>query len=62
MDPQSARWPFPEEGQSCEILLDFAVESTFPASDPISVDVGFQAKRLRDRARLAAPVRPVAPE
>ena len=52
MDHQSARWPFPEEGQSCESLLDFAVESTFPASDPIAVDVGFRSKQRRDRARL----------
>ncbi len=45
-------WPFPEEGEQCEDLLDFAVESTFPASDPVSVDVGYQAERRRDRARL----------
>jgi len=59
MDPK-ARWPFPEEGNSCESLLDFAVESTFPASDPIAVEEGFQAKRRRDHARLTA-ARPAAP-
>lgn len=48
----SDAWPFPEEGDSCESLLDFAVESTFPASDPIAVDVGFRSKQRRDRARL----------
>ena len=49
---RSDAWPFPEEGDSCESLLDFAVESTFPASDPISVDVGFRSKQRRDRAGL----------
>jgi hypothetical protein len=59
MDPK-ARWPFPEEGDSCETLLDFAVESTFPASDPIAVEDGFRGKRRRDRARLTA-ARPAVP-
>ena len=49
-----AAWPFPEETQSSEALLDCAVEATFPASDPISVEDGFQAKRKRDRAHLTA--------
>lgn len=56
MEPSSkgpvAAWPFPEESQSCEALLDSAVEATFPASDPIAVQDGFQAKRRRDHARL----------
>ena len=47
-----AAWPFPEETESSENLLDSAVEATFPASDPIAVEDGFQAKRRRDRARL----------
>ena len=47
-----AAWPFPEEGHSSEALLDSAVEATFPASDPISVQDGFDAKRRRDHARL----------
>ncbi len=47
-----AAWPFPEESSSCEALLDSAVEATFPASDPIAVDDGFNAKRKRDRALL----------
>ena len=47
-----AAWPFPEETHSSEALLDSAVEATFPASDPIAVEDGFQAKRRRDRARL----------
>ena len=47
-----AAWPFPEESQTSEALLDSAVEATFPASDPISVQDGFHAKRERDRARL----------
>jgi hypothetical protein len=47
-----AAWPFPEESNSSEALLDSAVEATFPASDPISVEDGFHAKRRRDHARL----------
>ena len=47
-----AAWPFPEEKQSSECLLDSAVEATFPASDPIAVEDGFKAKRRRDRASL----------
>jgi len=54
-----AAWPFPEESHSSEALLDSAVEATFPASDPISVEDGFQAKRRLDRARLKC-VKPAA--
>ena len=33
---------------SSEAILDAAVEYTFPASDPISVDSAFQAARARE--------------
>ncbi|HYX64111.1 MAG TPA: hypothetical protein VE935_07835, partial [Burkholderiales bacterium] len=36
-----------------EALLDAAVESTFPASDPIAVDHAFKAAREREN-RVAA--------
>ena len=34
-----------------EALLDAAVECTFPASDPISIDHAFSAAREREEAR-----------
>jgi hypothetical protein len=36
---------------SSETVLDVAVQCTFPASDPISIDVAFHAARRRERAR-----------
>jgi hypothetical protein len=49
-----------EQGKSAkaiprsEALLDAAVECTFPASDPISVDHAFSAAREREREDRAA--------
>jgi hypothetical protein len=36
---------------SSEAVLDVAVQCTFPASDPISIDVVFHAARKRELAR-----------
>jgi hypothetical protein len=35
---------------SSETVLDVAVQCTFPASDPISIDVAFQAARRREQS------------
>jgi hypothetical protein len=40
----------PRPVPASEAVLDGAVESTFPASDPISVDHAFYAARERERA------------
>jgi len=45
---ESRRRPRSEE------LLDAAVEYTFPASDPISVDHAFRAAREREKADAAS--------
>ena len=37
---------------SSEVLLDAAVEQTFPASDPIAVTDAFRAAREREEAEL----------
>ncbi len=38
-------------GPSSESVLDLAVEYKFPASDPLSIDVAFEATRKRERAK-----------
>jgi hypothetical protein len=48
-----ARKPVPRS----EALLDAAVEYTFPASDPISVDHAFRTAREREK-RAAASSKP----
>jgi hypothetical protein len=39
---------------AAERLLDQAIEFTFPASDPISVEYAFRSARRRDRALAEA--------
>jgi hypothetical protein len=39
--------PEPGAAVSAETILDLALEYTFPASDPIAVDVAFDAARKR---------------
>jgi hypothetical protein len=47
-----AVWPPPPSPESSsEAVLDAAVQCTFPASDPISIDVAFNAARERELAR-----------
>jgi hypothetical protein len=41
-----------------EALLDAAVESTFPASDPISVDHAFNAAREREERDAGSSPKP----
>jgi hypothetical protein len=40
----------PETRSSAERILDRAIELTFPASDPISVEHAFRSARKRDQA------------
>jgi hypothetical protein len=40
----------PATRSSAERILDRAIELTFPASDPISVEHAFRAARKRDQA------------
>jgi hypothetical protein len=42
-----------------EALLDAAVESTFPASDPISVDHAFNAAREREERDAGSSPKPL---
>lgn len=45
----------PEKRSAEERLLDQAIELTFPASDPISVDSAFRSARRRDQREAATP-------
>jgi hypothetical protein len=48
--------PSLEPGASAERILDVAVEYTFPASDPIAVEVAFEAARKRQERPAAGVV------
>jgi hypothetical protein len=50
----TASAPGPGSAASAETLLDAALEYTFPASDPIAVEVAFTARRRHERARASA--------
>ena len=47
-----------EKRSAAERLLDQAIELTFPASDPISVDSAFRSARKRDQREAGAPTAP----